>query len=75
MKVSKIKKDKKFYKIYDIDERVMIERKNIYPNLDSHTDHMQVTIYLEPNSFHIADAGEDQTDLEIVHNGDDAANN
>ena len=34
MKVSKIKKDKKFYKIYDIVERVMIERKNIYPNLD-----------------------------------------
>ena len=34
MKVSKIKKDKKFYKIYDIIERVMIERKNIYPNLD-----------------------------------------
>jgi len=33
-KVSKIKKDKKFYKIYDIVERVMIERKNIYPNLD-----------------------------------------
>ena len=34
MKVSKIKKDKKFYKIYDIVERVMIKRKNIYPNLD-----------------------------------------
>ena len=34
MKVSKIKKDKKFCKIYDIVERVMIERKNIYPNLD-----------------------------------------
>ena len=34
MKVSKIKKDKKFHKIYDIVERVMIERKNIYPNLD-----------------------------------------
>jgi len=34
MKVSKIKKDKKFYKIYNIVERVMIERKNIYPNLD-----------------------------------------
>jgi len=34
MKVSKIKKDKKFYKIYDIVERVMIERKNIHPNLD-----------------------------------------
>ena len=33
-KVSKIKKDKKFYKIYDIVERVMIERKNIHPNLD-----------------------------------------
>jgi len=34
MKVSKIKKDKKFYKIYNIVERVMIERKNIHPNLD-----------------------------------------
>ena len=34
LKVSQIKKDKKFYKIYDIVERVMIERKNIYPNLD-----------------------------------------
>ena len=34
MKVSKIKKDKKFYKIYDMVERVMIERKNIHPNLD-----------------------------------------
>ncbi len=34
MKVSKIKKDKKFHKIYDIVEKVMIERKNIYPNLD-----------------------------------------
>ena len=34
MKVSKIKKDKKFHKIYDIVERIMIERKNIYPNLD-----------------------------------------
>ena len=34
MKVSKIKKDKKFYKIYDIVERVMLERKNIHPNLD-----------------------------------------
>ena len=34
MKVSKIKKDKKFHKIYDIVERVMVERKNIYPNLD-----------------------------------------
>ena len=34
MKVSKIKKDKKFHKIYDIVERVMIERKNIHPNLD-----------------------------------------
>ena len=33
-KVSKIKKDKKFYKIYDIVEKVMIERKNIHPNLD-----------------------------------------
>ena len=34
MKVSKIKKDKKFCKIYNIVERVMIERKNIHPNLD-----------------------------------------
>ena len=34
MKVSKIKKDRKFHKIYNIVERVMVERKNIYPNLD-----------------------------------------
>ena len=33
-KVSKIKKDKKFSKIYDIVEKVMIERKNIHPNVD-----------------------------------------
>ena len=34
MKVAKIKKDKKFCKIYDIVEKVMIERKSIHPNLD-----------------------------------------
>ena len=33
-KVSKVKKDKKFEKIYDIIEKVMIERKNIHPNVD-----------------------------------------
>ncbi len=33
-KVAKIKKDKKFEKIYDIVERVMIKEKNIYPNVD-----------------------------------------
>ncbi len=33
-KVAKIKKDKKFEKIYDIVEQVMIERKNIHPNVD-----------------------------------------
>ncbi len=33
-KVSKLKKDKKFEKIYDIVERVMIKEKNIYPNVD-----------------------------------------
>ena len=33
-KVSKIKKDKTFEKIYDIVEKVMIERKNIHPNVD-----------------------------------------
>ena len=33
-KVAKIKKDKKFEKIYDIVEKVMIERKDIYPNVD-----------------------------------------
>ena len=32
--VSKIKNDKKFAKIYDIVKEVMIERKNIYPNVD-----------------------------------------
>ena len=33
-KVAKIKKDTKFEKIYDIVEKVMIDRKNIYPNVD-----------------------------------------
>ena len=33
-KVAKIKKDKKFEKIYDIVERVMIDRKDIHPNVD-----------------------------------------
>ncbi len=33
-KVAKIKKDKKFEKIYDIIEKVMIDRKNIHPNVD-----------------------------------------
>ena len=33
-KVSKLKKDKKFYKIYDIVKNVMIKRKDIHPNVD-----------------------------------------
>ena len=33
-KVAKVKKDKKFEKIYDIVEKVMTDRKNIYPNVD-----------------------------------------
>ena len=33
-KVAKIKKDKKFEKIYDTVEKVMIDRKNIHPNVD-----------------------------------------
>jgi len=33
-KVAIIKKDKKFSKIYDIVKNVMIERKNIHPNVD-----------------------------------------
>jgi len=33
-KVSKIKSDKKFHKIYDMVKKVMIERKNIHPNVD-----------------------------------------
>ena len=33
-KVAKVKKDKKFEKIYDIVEKVMIERKNIHHNVD-----------------------------------------
>ena len=33
-KVSKIKKDKRLHKIYEILEKEMIKRKNIYPNLD-----------------------------------------
>ena len=33
-RVATIKKDKTFEKIYDIVEKVMIEKKNIYPNVD-----------------------------------------
>ena len=33
-KVSKIKNDKKFLTIYEIVKNVMIERKDIYPNVD-----------------------------------------
>ncbi len=33
-KVSKIKNDKKFHKIYETVKKVMIERKDIYPNVD-----------------------------------------
>jgi len=33
-KVVKIKKDNKFQKIYDVVKNVMIERKNIHPNVD-----------------------------------------
>ena len=33
-KVSKLTGDKKFFKIYDIVKNVMIERKNIHPNVD-----------------------------------------
>jgi len=33
-KVASIKKDKKFIKIYEIVKNVMIERKNIHPNVD-----------------------------------------
>ncbi len=33
-KISKIKNDKKFHKIYDTIKKVMIERKDIYPNVD-----------------------------------------
>ena len=34
LKVAKIKKDKKLHKIYEILEKEMIKKKNIYPNLD-----------------------------------------
>jgi 2-methylcitrate synthase len=33
-KVSEIKNDKKFNKIYDVVKNVMIKRKNIHPNVD-----------------------------------------
>ena len=33
-KVSKMRNDKKFHKIYDIVKEVMIKRKNIHPNVD-----------------------------------------
>ena len=32
--IKKIKKDKKFERIYDIVEKIMIDRKNIHPNVD-----------------------------------------
>ena len=34
LKVAKIKKDKKLHKIYEILEKEMVAKKNIYPNLD-----------------------------------------
>ena len=39
-KVAKIKKDKKFYKIYNLIKNVMVKRKNIYPNVDYPTGPM-----------------------------------
>jgi len=39
-KVSKIKSDKKLHKIYDIVKKVMIERKDIHPNVDYPTGPM-----------------------------------
>jgi 2-methylcitrate synthase len=39
-KVAKIKKDKKFEKIYEIVEKVMIQRKDIHPNVDYPTGPM-----------------------------------
>ena len=33
-KVSEIKKDKKFHKIYDVIKNVMVKRKDIHPNVD-----------------------------------------
>ena len=33
-KVAKLKKDKKFHKIYEVVKNVMIKRKNIHPNVD-----------------------------------------
>ena len=39
-KVAKLKKDKKFEKIYDIVEKVMIKKKNIHPNVDYPTGPM-----------------------------------
>jgi len=33
-KVAEIKKDKKFIKVYDIVKKVMVERKDIHPNVD-----------------------------------------
>jgi 2-methylcitrate synthase len=34
LKVSKIKKDKKYNKIYNIVEKIIVKRKKIYPNMD-----------------------------------------
>ena len=38
--VAKIKKDKKLEKIYDIIAKVILEKKNIYPNVDYPTGPM-----------------------------------
>ncbi len=40
MKVAQMKRDKKFFKIYGIVKNFMIERKNIYPNVDYPTGPM-----------------------------------
>ena len=40
MKVAQMKRDKKIFKIYGIVKNFMIERKNIYPNVDYPTGPM-----------------------------------
>ena len=50
-KVAKIKKDRKFEKIYDIVEKVMIDRKNIHPNVDYPTGPMYQLMGFDTDFF------------------------
>ena len=52
-KVAKIKKDKKFEKIYDIVEKVMIKEKNIHPNVPKGLERLRITVTPKHRKEHI----------------------